>query len=422
MPANQGKLEALTRDSLEGLQLKRLNTLLQQVQKRPFYKNWFNDDVMQLGHLEELLSLPLLEKSDLLSTESCAPGLQFDLPRKTYTRLHQTSGTKGFPMAVLDTPEDWEWWLKCWDHVLDAAEITESDVAMMAFSFGPFIGFWTANDALVKRGALVVPGGGLSSQKRLQMIADHRCTILCCTPTYALHLVSVANQMGLNLSESTITRIIVAGEPGGSIPSVRSRIEQGWGAKVIDHCGASEVGAWGFGDSKGEGIHVIETEFIAEVLQVDDSSPRGRPVPEGHLGELVLTSLGRFGGPVIRYRTGDRVRAFRDHQKSCPFIWFDGGVVGRADDMLVIRGVNVFPSSVESIVRDCLAYAEFRMIATKKDEMDQLEIEVEADKEGVDKLALALRDRLTLRVDVRPVPIGSLPRFEAKSRRLDDQR
>ena len=134
-------------------------------------------------------------------------------------------------MAVLDTPEDWEWWLKCWDHVLDAAEITESDVAMMAFSFGPFIGFWTANDALVKRGALVVPGGGLSSQKRLQMIADHRCTILCCTPTYALHLVSVANQMGLNLSESTITRIIVAGEPGGSIPSVRSRIEQDGGRR-----------------------------------------------------------------------------------------------------------------------------------------------------------------------------------------------
>jgi phenylacetate-CoA ligase len=325
-------------------------------------------------------------------------------------------------MAVLDTAEDWAWWLCCWDYVLDAAEVAAADVAMMAFSFGPFIGFWTANDALVKRGSLVIPGGGLSSENRLRLIQDQGCTVLCCTPTYALHLLAVAEQLGLDMAQSKIRRVIVAGEPGGSIDSIRTRIEKGWGAVVIDHSGASEVGAWGFGDSSGEGLHVIETEFIAEVLRVDENYPRGLPVAEGESGELVLTSLGRLGGPVIRYRTGDVVKAYRDHGRDCPFLWLEGGVIGRADDMLVIRGVNVFPSSVESIVRESLPYEEFRMIASRINEMDQLEIEIEAGQEDVDSLSAKLRDRLSLRVPVRSVPAGTLPRFEAKARRLVDQR
>lgn len=422
LDGSENRTGARTWDATSDLQLSRLNSLLAAVSRRPFYQQLYSEVIPHLSSLDQLIELPILEKSDLITAGLCAPGKQFDLPRGAYTRFHQTSGTKGFPMVVLDTADDWQWWLHCWDHVLDAAAVTSADVAMMAFSFGPFIGFWTANDALVKRGALVVPGGGLSSENRLRLIEEQGCTVLCCTPTYALHLISVAEEAGVSLSESSITRVIVAGEPGGSIESVRRRIEVGWGARVIDHCGASEVGAWGFGDREGKGIHVIETEFIAEVLKIDQDNPRGIPVADGTSGELVLTSLGRLGGPVIRYRTGDVVQAYRTHALDCPFLWLKGGVIGRSDDMLVIRGVNVFPSSIEAIIRETLAYAEFRMIATRVDEMDQLRIEVEGEEEAVNKLAQRFRDRLSLRIDVKGVPNGTLPRFEAKARRLVDQR
>ncbi len=415
-------MNRLDRKQLSELQGSKLNQLLSEVRKRPFYKKRLEGLELPLTVPDDLNAIPLLTKADLIDDSRCSPGRVFDLPKHCYSRLHQTSGTKGFPMAVLDTPEDWNWWLRCWDHVLDAARVCDSDVAMMAFSFGPFIGFWTANDALVRRGVMVIPGGGMSSENRIRMILDHQCTIVCCTPTYALHLIEVADKIGVSLKDSTVTRVIVAGEPGGSVPSIRHRIEQAWGATVVDHTGASEVGAWGFGSEDGRGIHVIETEFIAELLRFDEEHPHGVEVAEGEEAELVLTTLGRFGGPAIRYRTGDVVRGFRHHQRTCPFLWLEGGVLGRADDMLVIRGVNVFPSSIEAIVRELDATTEFRMIASRLEEMDQLEIEIEAEESLARRLTGLLRDRLSLRVPVACVPSGSLPRFEAKSRRLIDRR
>lgn len=432
----------LSRCQLAELQLSRLNELLADVSTRPFYRERLKHVVLPLGSLSELSTIPFLVKADLepirnADEPTLSPlfGSVFDLPRERYVRFHQTSGTKGWPLPVLDTKDDWAWWLECWQFVLDAAEVTDRDVAMMAFSFGPFIGFWTAHDALVDRGAMVIPGGGMSSEARLKLILSAECTVLCCTPTYALHLANVADELGMDLaSDSAVRRIIVAGEPGGSIAAVRERIETAWGARVVDHSGASEVGAWGFGasvagDVTGEvtdlaaslGLHVIETQFIAECL-VFDQAGQARPAVDGELSELVLTSLGRRGGPAIRYRTGDIVRGVREHDRACRFLWLDGGVLGRADDMLVIRGVNVFPSSIESIVREVDSKAEFRMIATRKDEMDQLELEIEANYEVVAKLEVTLRDRLAMRVNVRGVEVGSLPRFEAKSRRWVDLR
>ena len=219
-----------------------------------------------------------------------------------------------------------------------------------------------------------------------------------------------------------MTRIIVAGEPGGSIPVVRERIEKAWGATVIDHSGASEIGAWGFGSADGKGMHVIETEFIAELLHFDDASPNGHPVADGELAELVLTNLGRHGGPAIRYRTGDIVRGYRNHDYECDFLWLEGGVLGRADDMMVIRGVNVFPSSVEAIVREVDASAEFRIIVTRKDEMDQLAVQAELDESSSSRLAELFRDRLAMRVQIDRVEPGTLPRFQAKAKRLIDRR
>ncbi len=421
-PQQRSDVRRLTSEQLRTLQLEKLNRVLQAARSQPFYRERLAEVSLPMTNLDQLQSLPLLEKNDLIPSRRGEPGRIFGLPRNQYVRMHQTSGTSGWPMPVYDTAEDWQWFLDCWQHVLDAADVTENDIAMMAFSFGPFIGFWTANDALVQRGAMVVPGGGMTSEARLQMMIDNHCTIVCCTPTYALHLVAVAEKKGVDLPGSAVTRIIVAGEPGGSIPIVRQRIEEGWGAKVVDHSGASELGAWGFGSEDGCGMHVIESEFIAELLHFDERSPLGRQAAEGERSEMVLTNLGRLGGPAIRYRTGDVVRGVREHENECQFLLLDGGVLGRADDMMVIRGVNVFPSSIEAIVREIDATAEFRIIATRENEMDQLKVEAELDRDDSMRLAELFRDRLAMRVDVIPVPLGTLPQFQAKARRLVDRR
>lgn len=411
-----------SREQIERHQRDRLNRLLAQVRCRPFYQPRLAGLELPLLSLTELGAIPLLTKQDLVSGTPGQPAQIFDLPAAAYCRFHQTSGSRGHPLPVLDTAADWSWWLDCWDHVLAAADVHARDVAMMAFSFGPFIGFWTANDALVRRGVTVIPGGGLSSLQRLRMIFDHRCTLLCCTPTYALHLAQVASEANIALRPSPIETIIVAGEPGGSIDTVRNRLESTWGASVIDHAGASELGAWGFGSAAGSGLHVIETEFIAELLRFDDQHPEGVAAADGELAELVLTGLGRQGGPAIRYRTGDIVRGVRCHDQPCHFLWLEGGILGRADEMLVIRGVNVFPSSIEAMVRELLPAAEFRLIVTRAGELDQLAVEVETEPPVADQLARLIRDRLALGVAVRAVAAGSLPRFQAKARRLVDQR
>jgi phenylacetate-CoA ligase len=288
----------------------------------------------------------------------------------------------------------------------------------MAFSFGPFIGFWSAHDAAVYRGALVVPSGGLSTVARVELIKSVRATALFCTPTYALHMAEVAAANQIDISQSELRCIIVAGEPGGSIPSIRQRIESAWNAKVIDHSGASEVGPWGYADVHRGGLHVNESEFIAEFLSVES----GEPAAEGELSELVLTSLGRYGMPVIRYRTGDLVRPSWQAKGNCRFVYLDGGVLSRADDMLIIRGVNVFPSSVEQILRSFPEVLEYRMTAFKDGAMDALSIEVEDRLEQPERIAKEVLLKLGLRVDIECVVTDTLPRFEAKGKRFVDQR
>jgi phenylacetate-CoA ligase len=248
---------------------------------------------------------------------------------------------------VLDTDADWQWWIDCWQFVLDAAEVGPEDRAVLAFSFGPFIGFWSAHDAAVARGALVIPSGGMNSLARVELLRRTRATLLFCTPSYALRLAEVAHENRIDPASLFVRRIIVAGEPGGSVPALRRRIETLWNARLIDHAGASEVGPWGYGDKEGRGLFILESEFIAEFRSV----AAGERAADGELAELVLTSLGRFGSPVIRYRTGDIVRPRWGSTAENRFVLLDGGVLGRADDMLIVRGVNIFPSAVEQILR-----------------------------------------------------------------------
>jgi phenylacetate-CoA ligase len=320
--------------------------------------------------------------------------------------------------VVLDTADDWRWWLEGWQYVLDAADVSPRDRVLMAFSFGPFIGFWSAYDAIALRGCLVVPTGGLNSAGRLQLARTARANVLCCTPTYALHLMEVAEQHQIDTTSLGIRAIIVAGEPGGSVPSIRTRIEAGFQATLVDHAGATEVGPWGYGDSAGLGLYVNEAEFIAEFL----SLKTGEPATEGELSELVLTSLGRAGSPVIRYRTGDLVRRSRPVDSANRFAFLEGGVLSRTDDMLVIRGVNIFPSSIEQILRSFPEVVEYRMTAYKAQAMDQLAIEIEDRLAQPQRVADELQLRLGLKIEVKCIPLGSLPRSEAKGKRFVDRR
>ena len=265
---------------------------------------------------------------------------------------------------------------------------------------------------------MVIPGGGLSSIGRLELMRSTEATALCCTPSYALRLAEVAAEENFRLRELKLRTILVAGEPGGSVPALRERIEDAFHARVVDHAGASEVGPWGFADAAQRGLHVIETEFIAEFLSAE-SAP---PAASGELAHIVLTSLGRHGAPVIRYRTGDLVRPVWGTDDECRFVLLDGGVLGRADDMMIIRGVNVFPSAVEQILHGFPEVAEFRMTAYKIGSMDALRVEVEDRMNDPARIAREFKLKLGLSIDAACVPAGSLPRFEGKGRRFMDER
>ena len=414
------RLLQLEREELAQLQLARLNSLLAAILPRnKFYKNKLGTDQLRLNSLAELAQLPQTTKAELAAGEDYPRIANLTWPTDRYVRFHQTSGTRGRPLAVLDTAGDWKWWIDNWQYVLDAAEVEAVDRALLAFSFGPFIGFWSAHDALLARGTMVIPAGGLGTAARLALLQTSQATILLATPTYALRLLEVAGAENFPLENLSLRRIIVAGEPGGSIPAVRARIEKGLGATVIDHSGATEVGPWGFGDSSGEGLWVTETGFIAEFISVET----GRPAVEGELSELVLTTLGRVGCPLLRYRTGDLVRPSWTCRGGRNFVFLQGGILGRADDMVVVRGVNIFPSSVEQILREIPEVAEYRLtVRNDEQSLAQLRLEVECPEESTRAIGQVLELRLGLKVEVCRAAVGSLPRFEAKSARFVDER
>ncbi len=372
-----------------------------------------------LDSLDQLGALPFTFKEELqvpIGEGQLAANLTF--PLDAYMRFHQTSGTRGRPLAVLDTADDWRWWLDCWQYVLDAAGIQPHDRCLMAFSFGPFIGFWSAFEAACQRGCLVVPGGGMNTLARLELIRTSQATVVFCTPSYALHMAEVGSEHQIEVATLGVQKIVLAGEPGGSIGHVRGRIEILWNARVIDHAGATEVGAWGYSSADGRGLQVLESEFIAEFISLET----GTPAAEGELSELVLTNLGRIGSPVLRYRTGDLVRPVWQFEGANRFVLLEGGVLGRADDMHVIRGVNVFPSSIDHVLRSFPEVVEYRTFVRRASAMDYLVVEVEDRLENAERIAEELQLRLGLRIDVILVPLGSLPRFEGKGKRFFDER
>ncbi len=376
----------------------------------------------QRARLGSSQKIPLLTKDELVEDQERHPpfgtNLTFELER--YTHVHQTSGTTGVPLKVLDTTDDWAWWRRGLARTFRAAGIGPGDRVALAFSFGPYVQFWAAKEGLEEVGAMAVPLGGMTSVQRLQTMATLEASALMCTPTYALRLAEVALEQRLDHAFQTVHRVICTGEPGASLPAVRSRIEEGFEAICLDHAGLTEVGPFGYPCPEGGGLHVDESEFVCEILDPDQRSTK-----PGQRGELVLTSLGRFGFPVLRYRTGDVVvNADRSCPDGHPDRWLPGGIVGRTDDMVIIRGMNVYPTAIEEAVRHVTASGEFRVtFYSESGAMDEIKLEVELD-DGTDvrRLQDLIRQQLGLRVRLVPVAPGLLPRAEGKSRRVVDER
>jgi len=374
-------------------------------------------DPRDLRTWDDFERLPLTTKSELVEDQAAHPpfGTNLSYPLDRYVRVHQTSGTTGTPLRWLDTEESWAWWARCWTVVLRAAGVGPGDRVFFPFSFGLFVGFWAGFEGARALGALAIPGGGQDTAQRLAAMESLGATAVCCTPSYALHLAEVARERGIALDRLGVRTTVHAGEPGAGIPAVRARIEAAWGARAYDHAGMTEMGAYGFECAAQAGLHVNEAEFIAEV--VDPAT--GRPADEG---ELVLSNLGRVGSPLLRYRTGDRVRVAR---AACAcgrtFLRLDGGILGRVDDMLVVRGVNVFPSALEGIVRRFPSVDEFVIEVYRRGQLDEVRLLLEVQGQaGAVAAAVqeAVRIDLGIRVEAVPVPGQSLPRYELKARRL----
>ncbi|MDQ3097397.1 MAG: phenylacetate--CoA ligase family protein, partial [Chloroflexota bacterium] len=364
-------------------------------------------------------ALAFTTKSELSADQAEHPpyGTNLTYPLERYVRLHQTSGTTGAPLRILDTAESWRWWSDIWLRVYRAAGVTAADRVFFAFSFGPFIGFWSAFAGAEALGALCISGGAQTSAERLASIVATRATVLLCTPTYALRLSEVARAEGIDLPASSLRIAIHAGEPGASIPATRERIESAFGLTAFDHTGGTEVGPTSFSCAARDGVHLVESEFVVEVIDANGTSHE-----EGE-GELVLTNLGRWGSPAIRYRTGDRVDA---HRGTCAcgrtLVKLAGGILGRADDMVTVRGVNVFPSAIENIIRRFDEVDEFRIELAQERGMDVLRCVVEQ-REGTpgdlaERVADAIHRDVGIRCAVTVAVPGSLPRSETKARRF----
>jgi phenylacetate-CoA ligase len=420
-----GELEFSSRRELENSQVGKFQNMLAEIYgKNKFYTDKFDAagfEPKSFNSIEDLNRIPFTRKSELgVDQDNNGFAANMTYPMDVYVRLHQTSGTTGQPLRVLDTVDSWRWWGRCWRQVFVGAGLSSEDRIFCAFSFGPFIGFWGAVEGASQLGALLVPGGGRSSIDRLKLMLDTQCTALCCTPSYAMHLLEVAKQHDFDIDKLKIKTLVLAGEPGANVPAIKKRINEGWSAQCHDHAGASEVGAFGFEPkSHPNGLSIIESEFIAEVLNKDTQ----QPVADGEEGELVLTNLGRWGFPVIRYRTGDVVKYSQPSEDTSEYLYFEGGIIGRADDMVTVRGVNIFPSAVDNLAREVAEIDEYRATVDIKGQMGELTIEIEViagtDTVEIQKqLSQSVSNKIGLRPTVLIVERNVLPRFELKGKRF----
>ncbi len=433
------KNETMPRADIEALQLAKLRRLSEYAYATtPFHKRHFDEAGFkpeQLQTLDDLRRIPYMTREEWMEALTQKPlfGDMLSTDPRNAVRYHLTSGTIGrTPIRVLDSTKDWDWINEMWCYGLWAFGVRPEDTVYFAFGYGSFIGFWGAHYACEKMGALVIPGGAQTTELRIKQIVEMGVTTVASTPTYALNMWVKACEMGIDLArDSKVDKLVLSGEPAGSIPAAKKQLEEAWGAKAGDTAGMTEVGTIMIFECSHQpgGTHIIEDHYIEEVINPET----GEPVGYGELGERVVTSFGRGFIPVLRYRTKDMVLKVPASTCTCGRTWdiYDGGIRGRWDDMKLIRGTNVYPRAVEAIIREFDAIDEFQIYVWRKEEGTdeitvKLEIKPDYDEEWLD-LHLRLSKDLAaahegLRFNVERMDYGSLPRFELKARRLVDAR
>ncbi len=427
-------METLPPARLRDVQLRKLKRILEWAWlNSPFYREKFESAGVSpedVHTLDDLRRLPLTGKSEWLETQGSehqSLGTTLAVPESELIRYHRTSGTTGRPLGLVFSLRDWQSWLECWGYGLSACRLTAQDRVLVCFPFNLFVGWWGGLDAARLLGCRVYPGGGMRTSERWKVIRDHRITALMGAPSYLLRLALIgAAEAGPGPRDLHVRRLICGAEPGGSIPAMRKRLEEAWDAEVFDHLGASEVGPWGYECSAHPGgVHVCESFFLPEFLDPETLEP-ARP---GQLSRIVMTSLEKYAQPVIRWDLKDLVRV---SESLCPcgrsFRWVEGGVLGRADDLIKIRGVLVSPRAIEDVVRAFEQIIDYRVVISRSQGMDELTIQAETSQsegalEGLaEDLVDALKLRIQLRFHVDLVPGGTLPEDEIKTTRLVDLR
>jgi phenylacetate-CoA ligase len=429
--------ETLPREELQALQVRKLKNLVEWADAQvPFHSKRLRDAGVtsdSISTLDDLRRIPFMTRDEWMQGQLEHPpyGPILAAPEDAAVRYHMTSGTTGrTPIRVLDSLKDWEWIAEMWCYGLWGFGVRPSDIVFVAFGYSTFIGFWGLHYACEKMGCLTLPGGALTTDQRVQQIVDMGATVVCSTPTYALRMAQEAKSMGIDLATSSVQRLILSGEPAGSIPATKKLIEEQWGAKAGDTAGMTELGTIMIFecDHQPGGTHIIEDHYIEEVVDPETDEP----VPYGEMGERVVTSFGRGFIPVLRYRTRDFVVKVSHDRCDCgrTFDIYDGGIRGRVDDMKLVRGTNVYPRAVEAIVREHEEIDEFQIhLYTAEGIRDEIEVLVEIPDEKAERerilgdLQRALaRAHEGLRFGVKEAEAGSLPRFELKAKRVNDER
>lgn len=433
------KNETMPRERLRALQLGKLRDLCAWAEAKSLFhrerfgKARFTAD--QLRSWDDIRRIPMMTREEWMASQMERPpyGTLPAANPEVAIRLHTTSGTTGkMPLRAMDSMRDWEWISECWAYGFHAMGVRSRDTVFIAFSYAQFIGFWGAHYANEKLGAMVIPSGSLPTEQRIKLVVENGATVLCATPTYVLRLAEVGRQMGIDVAGSRVERIILSGEPSGSVPAVRRQIESAWNARCGDTAGMTEIGTIFMFECRHQpgGAHILEDHFIEEVIDPET----GRPCDYGEKGERVCTSFGRGILPLIRYRSCDIVEK-RPHA-DCPcgrtFDIYHGGIQTRVDDMHKIRGTNVYPRAVEAIVREHEEIDEFQLVLHTHDASGRDEVTVRCEmKKGREAAWPALYPALqkelaesheNLRFNVELAAAGELPRFELKAKRLVDKR
>jgi phenylacetate-coenzyme A ligase PaaK-like adenylate-forming protein len=430
------KTETLPREQLQQLQLVKLRRVAEWAEARsPFYRRTFaaaGFTSSQLNTLADIERIPFLTRDEWMQSQADHPPYG-ELPvagPDAAIRLHTTSGTSGKqPIRALDSRKDWSWAAEMWSYALWGAGVRSHDIGYLAFGYGTFIGFWGLHNAFEKLGALTLPGGAQTTPGRVKQIIDFGATVVASTPTYALRLAQEAEILGIDLRSSAVHTVILSGEP--TPVETKQLIAELWGAQALDTAGMTEISTIFMFESRdfAGGCHIIEDSFIEQV--VDPLTDAG--LPYGEAGERVTTSFGRSIIPLIRYRTSDLVVKIPHTAANNGRTWdlYEGGIMGRVDDMKLVRGTNVYPRAIEGIIRTFDDIEEFQIQITREGIRDEIAVLIETTPHFAEDSWDAVSEKLRLdlaeaheglRFHVRHAEPNTLPRFELKARRLTDLR